>query len=148
MDPAPLSAAANRLRQSLLADWSLALPELTGDWSRRFVSIQGISQLVDRHTTQFMTGHGLFGAYRHRMGLAESGVCELCGDPSDTPLHALFNCPALASLRAETLGAAGIRCASDLAKLKEYEMHEPFRRFCASHSARKKSAIFTDNRPA
>lgn len=146
--PAPLSDAALKLRNSLLSDWTLALPELTGEWSRRFVTIHNISLLVDRHTTQFMTGHGLFNAHRHRMGLAASGECGLCGDPSDTPLHALFKCPALASLRSATLEAVGISRANDLAKLKDRETHVPFRRFCASHSERKKYAIFSANRPA
>lgn len=44
------------------------------------------------HLTQFLTGHGCFGAYLRRIGRLPSATCPYCGYPEDSSLHTFFNC--------------------------------------------------------
>lgn len=44
------------------------------------------------HLTQFLTGHGCFGAYLCKIGRLPSATCPYCGDPEDSSLHTFFNC--------------------------------------------------------
>lgn len=46
---------------------------------------------VNFFLTQFLTGHGRFGAYLKRFNLQESDACQFCGE-EDTPEHAFFSC--------------------------------------------------------
>ena len=60
-----------------------------------------------------------FNDYRFKMGLYEAPHYSLCGYPSETPQHALFECRALEVIRGETLGAIGIHCVNSLPVLKD-----------------------------
>ena len=42
--------------------------------------------------TQFLTGHGYFRAYLHRMGKIESPECIYCEAPLDDAHHVFFVC--------------------------------------------------------
>lgn len=46
---------------------------------------------VNYYLTQFLTGHGLFGAYLHKMGKRPEPKCH-CGAANDDPLHMFFEC--------------------------------------------------------
>jgi len=46
------------------------------------------------HVTQFLTGHGCFGTFLHRIGKREDPGCWHCSDGCDSPEHTLEWCPA------------------------------------------------------
>lgn len=51
------------------------------------------------------SGHSLdLGAYRHRLGLVDSPVCNRCGSEPDTIEHVLQRCPALLNARLRCFG--------------------------------------------
>ncbi|KAJ8911834.1 hypothetical protein NQ315_012564 [Exocentrus adspersus] len=47
---------------------------------------------TDYFVTQFMTGHGSYGAYLQRIGKVEDPTCVHCGREVDTAEHAMFQC--------------------------------------------------------
>lgn len=48
---------------------------------------------IDHYTMQLLTGHGIFDAYRRRIGKDTKSKCPDCGDPNDDAEHVLFTCP-------------------------------------------------------
>ncbi|KAJ8913372.1 hypothetical protein NQ315_008764 [Exocentrus adspersus] len=76
-----------------------------GAWTRRL--IKDVKKWATRshgevgyRLTQWMTGHGSFGAYRRRIGKSEEAECYHCDrDQDDTPEHTLFRCPAFLGRR-------------------------------------------------
>lgn len=48
---------------------------------------------VDFHLTQFLTGHGAFKEYLHRIGKVQSPTCPTCTTMDETAEHVLFVCP-------------------------------------------------------
>lgn len=44
------------------------------------------------YLTQLLTGHGLFNAYLHRMGLVDSPLCKYCTTQDDDSNHTFFHC--------------------------------------------------------
>ena len=123
-------------------DWNISALSAVSEWSSRFVSLNLSTGLLNRYSTQFFTGHGLFNSHRHKLGLAESAACSLCGEPADTPLHALLWCPALQPSRAHTLHQIGIRELKDLRVLQDANTHPLFLQFCKNHHEQKKRNIF------
>lgn len=59
------------------------------------------------HLTQFLTGHGRFGIYLHRMGKISTPTCPYCGNPEDSPLHTFFECHIWDETRAPLIEALG-----------------------------------------
>lgn len=69
-----------------------------GRWTHRL--IPNLRVWVDRrhgqldfYVTQFLSGHGCFKQYLHRIGRTESPFCPECGDQVESPEHVLFMCP-------------------------------------------------------
>lgn len=74
------------------------------EWTRTI--IPDLRRWLDRpkkngtyHMTQFLTGHGCFQQYLHRIGKTPSAECLLCGHPTDTAKHAILECPHWAESR-------------------------------------------------
>lgn len=85
--------------------WTASLIPQVQPWvERRFGE-------VDYYLTQFLTGHGYFRAYLHRMGIAVEPECIYCQCVSDDAEHTFFFCPRWERLRlevAETFGAFSV----------------------------------------
>ena len=47
---------------------------------------------MDFYLTQFLTGHGLFRAYLHKMGKVARPDCAHCDWPPDDAHHTFFHC--------------------------------------------------------
>ncbi|KAJ8912359.1 hypothetical protein NQ315_014726 [Exocentrus adspersus] len=55
---------------------------------------------VGYRLTQWLTGHGSFGAYRRKIGKSETATCYHCDrGQDDTAEHTLFRCPARLAAR-------------------------------------------------
>lgn len=72
--------------------------ESRGEWTRRLIPdlhtwINRPHGEVNYHLTQFLTGHGLFESYLHRMALAPSPRCRYCPGNIDDVHHTFFDCP-------------------------------------------------------
>lgn len=73
---------------------------------------------TDHFLTQFMTGHGDFGEYLHRIGKRENPYCNYCELPTvETALHTLLECPRWASLRQKTVKTCGNLNENNISKL-------------------------------
>ena len=137
-----LSVAAHQLVRSARFAWQLEAMRSVSEWSRNFVALGNCQLFADRHTSQFMTGHGLFNSYRFKLGMSTTPACCLCGHGVDSPEHALFVCPAFAALRHDTLSVIDLNGVADLPVLKETDTHHQFARFCRIHHQTKKQLIF------
>ena len=80
---------------------------LMGDSPREDLagSILSLSRRDARRAVHILTGHGTLGYHMHRLGIANSPNCGLCGK-EETSLHILGQCPAYARLRQTLLGSA------------------------------------------
>lgn len=47
---------------------------------------------VDYYMTQFLSGHGCFGTFTHRIGKNPDSRCKYCGEEVDDPVHTIFHC--------------------------------------------------------
>jgi len=68
-----------------------------GRWTARLIKqVKGWVERkhgeVDFYLTQFLTSHGYFRRYLHRMGKVSSPNCIYCQDPADDAEHTLFVC--------------------------------------------------------
>lgn len=77
-----------------------------GRWTYRL--IPNVSNWLERahgeinfHMTQFLSGHGCFRKYLHRVGHAGSPLCPDCADVEETPEHVIFDCPRFEEARTE-----------------------------------------------
>lgn len=61
------------------------------------------------HLTQFLTGHGCFRHYLHRIGRVDSAACLYCRHTDDTAEHAVLECPKFSRERIETSAFLGGR---------------------------------------
>lgn len=78
--------------------------EARGRWTARL--IPQIEPWVGRkhgevsyYMTQFLSGHGCFRSYLHRMGRADSPECQYCGAGKDDAEHTLLDCERWAQRR-------------------------------------------------
>lgn len=78
--------------------------ETRGRWTARLIPL--IEPWVGRahgeisfYITQFLSGHGCFRAYLHKMGRAESPECQYCGAGIDDAEHTLLDCERWAERR-------------------------------------------------
>lgn len=71
--------------------------EMTGRWTARLIpSVESWIQRnfgeVNYFLTQFLSGHGYFRKYLHRMGKVDDPGCIYCETPNDDAEHTFFNC--------------------------------------------------------
>ena len=88
---------------------------------------------IDHHTMQLLTGHGIFGVYRKRIGKNSDSNCVDCGDPNDDAEHALFACPKWTDRRIELEYALGEKIDVDnliATVTAKNESCDKFRQFC------------------
>lgn len=62
---------------------------------------------VGYYLTQFLTGHGSFGDFLHRIGKRTTDICEDCDEEPDSPYHVFFECPCWRQLREDRLRVTG-----------------------------------------
>ena len=62
---------------------------------------------VNYYLTQFLSGHGYFQAYLHRIGKVPSASCMYCGTDADDAEHTFFKCECWAGLRAKLATEVG-----------------------------------------
>ena len=72
-----------------------------GKWTRRLITDVGLWQKwrageVNFYLTQFLSGHGYFRHYLHRMGKVTTPTCRYCGHNRDDAEH-IFHVPLLDS---------------------------------------------------
>lgn len=93
------------LRESLLQKWQEKwnLETQKGQWTKELIRniepwvIRSYGE-VNYELCQFLTGHGNFADYLHRMGISSSNTCRYCSE-IDTPKHMVFHCPRWGSRR-------------------------------------------------
>ena len=90
--------AESEARQAWQTEWDSVSEGESGWQVRRLIpSIEGWQKRaggnLDFFTTQFITGHGDFGAYLHRIGRVETPICQYCdsGEVDDAE-HTLLRC--------------------------------------------------------
>lgn len=62
---------------------------------------------VNYYITQFLSGHGYFRTYLHRMGKVNSPVCRHCGEANDDVVHTFFECDLSEQQRQNLIEAVG-----------------------------------------
>ena len=140
----PFSTVKREIRELREENWKDEVARVASAWSKNFTGLKPnlLLGLAGRATSQFLTGHGLFGEYRHRLGIAEDPSCALCQHELDDPEHALFGCPALDEVRSQTLELAEIKRTADLHKLKSPDSQQLFIAYCRAHHELKRAHIF------
>jgi hypothetical protein len=68
---------------------------------------------MDHHTVQLLTGHGIFGSYRKRIGKDSDYQCYDCRDPNDDAEHVLFACPKWTEKRIQRENSLGEKIDAD-----------------------------------
>jgi len=63
---------------------------------------------VDYYLTQFLTGHGYFKSYLHRIGKTGSPDCTYCPGVPDDAEHTFFRCPRWERSRLEAIQTLGV----------------------------------------
>ena len=126
----PFNLAKEITRRDLHDSWRSYLPELVSKWSGHFSSVPKLDQIANFHTSQFISGHGMFNEYRHRFKLAEDPSCPECGAEIESPEHILFQCSAYDQLRQTHLHPNKIATKDDLPKLKTRKAASAFAEFC------------------
>ena len=92
------SKAKEVARRDLLEKWQHRWSgDERGRWTARL--IPRVKEWYERkhgevnyYLTQFLTGHGNFRAYLHRMGKVEDPGCVYCGECPDNAAHTFFEC--------------------------------------------------------
>lgn len=91
-------AAKEECRARTIAAWKNRWQEDTrGRWTFRLISDltawvgRGHGE-VNYFLTQFLSGHGYFQAYLHKIGKASSPNCRYCGPYRDDASHTFFSC--------------------------------------------------------
>lgn len=99
--------AAEEARDLTVRKWQRAWEEETrGRWTAKLIPT--IEPWLNRkhgevtfYITQFLSGHGCFRAYLHKMKLKESPACGYCDAENDDAEHTFFICPRWANQRKE-----------------------------------------------
>lgn len=81
-----------------------------GKWIRRWAELENVAQWtkslipdlgawldcshkeIDFYITQFLSGHGSFNSYLHRIGKVPDQTCNYCGEEVDNPEHTILRC--------------------------------------------------------
>ena len=94
----PRTAIAKEERERTVTAWQeMWTREVRGRWTARLVPdvqtwLQREHGEVNYFTTQFLSGHGLFYAYLHRIGKVATPSCLSCDGVADDALHTFFEC--------------------------------------------------------
>lgn len=94
-------------RETSLSNWQEEWNKsVKGRWTHRL--IPSIKDWINRphgevnfHMTEFLSGHGGFREYLHRIKRAASPDCPACSQVVETPEHVLFECPRFTGERQE-----------------------------------------------
>jgi hypothetical protein len=115
----------SRHKAKSIEDWQVEWDESDkGRWTHRL--IPSIKEWIDRphgevnfHMTEFLSGHGGFREYLHRIGRAASPNCPFCIQVIESPEHVFFECPRFLEDRKELykLVGPGIRVDSLIAAM-------------------------------
>ena len=62
--------------------------------------------------TQFLSGHGCFREYLHKVGHAESPLCPTCDQVAETAEHKVFTRPRFQSARRKMMASTGVNVAN------------------------------------
>lgn len=100
-------------RKQTIREWVLRWQSgETGRWTAKL--IPEIEEWVDCdhvetgfYLTQLLTGHGLFNAYLHRMGLLDNPMCRYCPTSIDDAHHTFFQCDRWVTERTSAERAVG-----------------------------------------
>lgn len=91
-------ASKIRERERTIGIWQVEYESSgNGEWTRRLIKnigawIRRSHGCVNYFLTQFLTGHGSFGAYLKKIKKKQNDECIFC-EAQDTPEHAVFECP-------------------------------------------------------
>lgn len=92
--------------------------DTTGSWTRRL--IKDIRTWTERdfgdvnfYVTQFLTGHGYFRRYLHRMNKVRTPDCKYCGHERDDAEHTFFLCDEWTDLRQRLENATRVNITPD-----------------------------------
>lgn len=106
-------AIRNEERTATLASWQqIWESETRGRWTARL--IPNIKEWIARdhgevgyYLTQFLSGHGYFRSYLHRMGKAETTECPYCPGVLDDAEHTFFACTRWYTAKADLISTLG-----------------------------------------
>lgn len=98
---------AKEERTRTIDEWQISWErDQRGRWTRRLIPriqpwIERLHGEVGYYLTQFLSGHGYFSRYLHRMGKRDSPDCPYCVGVPDDALHTFFYCERWADSREE-----------------------------------------------
>ena len=79
--------------------------------TKRATDLRNLSRTEVKTLTEVFIGHGNLAYHRHKIGLAESPLCRLCGQENETSTHILCDCPAIRGKRQILMGDISIDVA-------------------------------------
>jgi hypothetical protein len=91
-------AARRTARANSMLAWQQRWDQETrGRWTARLIGqleawLNRLEGEVNYYLTQFLSGHGLFRAYLHKMGKVDRPSCVFCDFPFDDALRTFFQC--------------------------------------------------------
>nr|XP_012235909.1 PREDICTED: uncharacterized protein LOC105680054 [Linepithema humile] len=104
-------------KQQVLSDWRESLMKLNHthpSFRLREALVDRLKEWVNRrhgwvtyHMTQFLTNHGCFNEFLHKIRKADSAICYHCLDAVDTAQHTLQFCSAWSADRTELTRVIG-----------------------------------------
>jgi hypothetical protein len=103
----------SQYRRKTIQNWQLHWDNSgKGRWTHRL--IPSIEKWIDRphgeinfHMTEFLSGHGGFREYLHRIGRVASPNCSQCLTVIESPEHVFFECPRFMNSRQELYRRVG-----------------------------------------
>ena len=78
---------------------------------KRVVDLRRLSRTEVKTLTEVFIRHGNLAYHRHKIGLAKSSLCRLCGEDNETSTHILCDCPAIRDKRQILTGYSSIDVA-------------------------------------
>ena len=78
---------------------------------KRSAGLRRLSRIEVKTITEVLIGHGNLAYHRHKIGLAKSPLCRLCGEDNETSTHILCHCPAIGDKRQLLTGYVSIDVA-------------------------------------
>jgi len=85
-----LNMAKNKVDTTITKSWE----HKHNEWKRSKTKEKSIPRNLRTELARYRTGHSLhLRSYRHKIGLAESALCEDCGEEDETLHHNLLKCP-------------------------------------------------------
>lgn len=115
--------AARSARDRTIQEWQRRWQaETRGRWTARLIpdvaAWTGRSHgEVNFYVTQFLTGHGYFRDYLHRMGKVSSPYCSRCNGARDDVAHAFFSCRRCVVAMAELQHEVGVVTADNVVEV-------------------------------